>query len=220
MSISPSSFPTESPLKILVIDDHALVREGLRLLLQGLTDSVTVFDTSSVPEALELTQENPDLDLVLLDYLLPDMDGREALQLISQSHPELPILVLSGAMDPVLGRELMNLGASGFVTKSANSDELLQAIAIVLNGGEFISKTQNGAQGSAADWPKLTARQEDVLELLMHGYSNKVISRHLNLSEETTKNHITAILRAFGVSNRTQVVAAARRIGYISRPPI
>jgi DNA-binding NarL/FixJ family response regulator len=173
-----------------------------------------------VPEALELTQENPDLDLVLLDYLLPDMDGREALQLISQSHPELPILVLSGVMDPVLGRELMNLGASGFVTKSANSDELLQAIAIVLKGGEFISKTPNGAQGSAADWPKLTARQEDVLELLMHGYSNKVISRHLNLSEETTKNHITAILRAFGVSNRTQVVAAAQRIGYTGRPPI
>lgn len=215
MSIPPS--PGSNPLKILVVDDHPLVREGLRQVLLGLADSVHVLDTATASGALDLAAHNPDLDLVLLDYRLPDVDGLEALLLLLSKHPALPVLVLSGSVSPLVAQQVMENGASGFVNKTGNSEELLHAIKVVLDGGEYISDTSIGANSIYANLPKLTPRQQEVLLLLLEGYSNKVISRHLNLSEETTKNHITAILRAFQVSNRTQVVAAARRLGWLGR---
>lgn len=209
-------------MKILIIDDHALVREGLRQVLKGLGDDIEVLDVSSCQSAFELVRQHQNLDLVLLDYHLPDMNGQEALDVFSSRHPELPIIMLSGFMNPLLMRQVLNKGAVAFLPKSGNSDELLSAIRLILAGDVYLppesTHTQAsgilGAPGTDAPSPNFTPRQEEVLQLLLDGYANKEIGKMLSLSDETVKNHVSAILRGFEVSNRTQAVMAASRFGY------
>lgn len=209
-----------SPLKILVIDDHALVREGLRQVLQGLGGSVNVLEAATCARAFELAAAHNDLDLALLDYHLPDMNGLEALDVFSRRHPELPIIVLSGSVNPRIQHQVMDKGAAAFLTKSGKSAELLRATRLVLDGGIYVSPTAAPPMSAMLAAPLLTPRQEDVLRLLLDGYANKEIGRQLSLSEETVKNHVTAILRGFGVQSRTQAVLVANRYGYSrSAPP-
>jgi DNA-binding NarL/FixJ family response regulator len=212
----------EDHLKILVVDDHALVREGLRQVLRGLGEDVEVLDAANCGRAFELTRQHPDLDLVLLDYHLPEMNGQEALDVFSSQHPELPIVMLSGFVNPLLMRQVLNKGAVAFLTKSGHSNELLSAIRVILAGGVYrppepTPSNKNGSlDGFVAEMPppNFTPRQEEVLQLLLDGYSNKEIGKMLSLSDETVKNHVSAILRGFEVSNRTQAVMAASRFGY------
>ncbi len=209
-------------MKILIVDDHALVREGLRQVLRGLDDDVEVLDAANCARAFELARQHANLDLVLLDYHLPDMNGQEALEVFACQHPELPIIMLSGYMNPLLMRQVLNKGAAAFLTKSGNSDELLSAIRLVLAGGVYLAPETIPSNGSGlldesvveAPAPNLTQRQEEVLQLLLDGYSNKEIGKTLSLSDETVKNHVSAILRGFEVNNRTQAVMAASRLGY------
>ena len=209
-------------MKILIVDDHALVREGLRQVLRGLKDDVNVLDAANCARAFELTRQHADLDLVLLDYHLPDMNGQEALEVFNSQHPELPIIMLSGFMNPLLMRQVLNKGAAAFLPKSGNSEELLSAIRVILAGDEYLppqstpSQTSGLLGATATDTlsPNFTPRQEEVLQLLLDGYSNKEIGKILSLSNETVKNHVSAILRGFDVSNRTQAVMAASRFGY------
>ncbi len=209
-------------MKILIVDDHALVREGLRQVLKGLGDDLEVLDAPSCQSAFELVRQHANLDLVLLDYHLPDMNGQEALNVFSIQHPELPIIMLSGFMNPVLMRQVLNKGAAAFLPKSGNSDELLSAIRLILAGDVYSPPKATipqasgmlGAPGTDAPAPNFTPRQEEVLQLLLDGYANKEIGKMLSLSDETVKNHVSAILRGFEVSNRTQAVMAASRFGY------
>jgi DNA-binding NarL/FixJ family response regulator len=209
-------------LKILVVDDHALVREGLRQVLKGLDADVDVLEAGSCNRAFEVAGLHPDLDLVLLDYHLPDMNGLDALDVFARRHPELPIIILSGSVNPRVMRQVLSKGAAAFLTKSGMSDELLSVTRLVLAGDvyappEMMSSLSAAPQAAepAEMPPQFTPRQEEVLYLLLDGYANKEISRMLNLSEETVKNHVTAILRGFGVTTRTQAVLAANRHGYV-----
>ncbi len=209
-------------MKILVVDDHALVREGLRQVLKGLDSDVDVLEAGSCSRAFELAGQHTDLDLVLLDYHLPDMNGLEALDVFACQHPELPIIVLSGSVNPRVMRQVLSKGAAAFLTKSGMSDELLSVTRLVLAGDVYVPPELMAASAgtpavelpaeSAA--PQFTPRQEEVLSLLLDGYANKEIGRMLSLSDETVKNHVTAILRGFGVTTRTQAVLAANRHGY------
>jgi DNA-binding NarL/FixJ family response regulator len=209
-------------LKILIVDDHSLVREGLRQLLKGLGNDVEVLDAPSCQGAFELVRQHANLDLVLLDYHLPDMNGQEALNVFSSQHPELPIIMLSGFMNPLLMRQVLNKGAVAFLPKSGNSDELLSAIRLILAGDVYLPPESTltqasgllGAPGTGTPSPNFTPRQEAVLQLLLDGYANKEIGKMLSLSDETVKNHVSAILRGFEVSNRTQAVITASRFGY------
>lgn len=204
-------------MKILVVDDHALIREGLRQVLRGLEDDVEVLEAGSCERAFELAQLEPDLDLVLLDYHLPDMNGLEALDIFARQHPALPIIVISGSVNPRIMQQVMSKGAAAFLTKSGMSDELLSVTRLVLAGGVHVPSLPNLLNEEASDevaTPLLTPRQEEVLQLLLDGYSNKEIGRMLYLSEETVKNHVSSILRCFGVTTRTQAVLAANRHGY------
>lgn len=207
---------TDTRLKILVVDDHALIREGLRQVLRGLEEDVEVFEASSCTRAFELAAQEPELDLVLLDYHLPDMNGLEALDIFARQHPALPIIVISGSVNPRIMQQVMNKGAAAFLTKSGMSDELLSVTRLVLAGGVHMPALAPLAseEGVADAPPLLTPRQEEVLLLLLDGYTNKEIGRMLYLSEETVKNHVSSILRCFGVTTRTQAVLAARRHGY------
>jgi DNA-binding NarL/FixJ family response regulator len=209
-------------VKILVVDDHALVREGLHQVLKGLDESVDVLQAGNCMQGFALAQIHGDIDLVLLDYHLPDMNGMEALSVFGQRHPELPVVVLSGSANIQIMRQVLQAGASGFVTKSSLSDELLAAVRKVLSGDIFLPHELQASpklypgraqQANSAKTP-LTQRQELVLRCLLDGMSNREIGDALYVSEETIKTHITAILRYFDVQNRTQAVVAAARAGY------
>lgn len=214
-------------MKILVVDDHALVREGLRQVLKGLDEQVEVLDAPHCARAFELAALHPDLDLVLLDYHLPDMNGLAALNVFGEKHPELPIIMLSGMVSPQIMQQALARGAAGFITKAALSDELLSAVRLVLAGNVYVPPDllptpnmpgQKNPQVAYAS-PQFTPRQEAVLNLLLDGHSNKDISHALQLSDETTKNHVSAILRGFGVQTRIQAVLAAGRHGYTKSGP-
>jgi DNA-binding NarL/FixJ family response regulator len=206
-------------LKILVVDDHALIREGLRLVLRGLDDAVEVYEAANGARAFDIARQQPDLDLVLLDYHLPDYTGLQALEVFGRQHPSLPVVMLSGSVNPRLMHEVMARGASAFVTKSGMSEELLSVIRIVLAGGVHMPLAAPDSYGGPTE-PQLlplTPRQEEVLHLLLDGYTNKEMGRMLGVSEETVKNHVSSILRTFGVATRTQAVVAAGRHGYVRR---
>jgi len=210
-------------LKILVVDDHALVRAGLCQVLQGLLpdEPTEVLQAPDCAEAFVIAQRHADLDLVLLDYHLPDMDGLAALTIFGKKHPELPVVILSGSANPsIIGRVLAR-GAAGFITKSGLSEELLQALRLVLAGEVYSPPELNSGwadDGLLKQPPVFTSRQENVLRLLLDGYSNREIGDKLNLSDETIKNHISTILRGFGVKTRTQAALEAGRWGYTKSP--
>lgn len=203
-------------MKILVVDDHALVREGLQQVLQGLHPQVEVLQAADCKQAFALADSHRDIDLTLLDFHLPDMTGLEALRIFGAQHPELPVLILSASADVPMMRQVLSAGASGFVTKSSRSDELLLAVRKVLDGEVYLPAALRNADGtsSGVEISKLTHRQELVLHELLDGRSNREISVALSVSEETVKTHIAAILRHFSVQNRTQAVVAAARFGY------
>jgi DNA-binding NarL/FixJ family response regulator len=209
-------------VKILVVDDHALVREGLCQVLKGLDAQVEVLQSPDCAHAFKLADQHPDLDLVLLDFHLPDMNGLAALQLLDKSHPELPVLILSGSYSLQNVRQIMKSSAAGFIPKSGMCDELLTAITRILAGESYfpsdlllsLTPPLNGQSDEELATFPLTPRQDEVLQLLMDGLANKEISRALKLSAETTKNHVTAVLRHFGVKTRVQAVIAATDQGY------
>lgn len=199
-------------LQILVVDDHALVREGLCQILQGLGEPVDVLQSPHCAHAFELAARHPDLDLVLLDHDLPDMNGLDALKVLGQAHPELPILMLSGLVNPQMVRAALANGAAGILSKNGDSAELLTAVRLVLAGEVYVPVD---LLASTKSRPQFTLRQGEVLALLLDGRSNKDISDVLALSDDTVKNHVTALLRAFDVKNRVQLVLAASRQGYV-----
>jgi DNA-binding NarL/FixJ family response regulator len=205
-------------VKILVVDDHALVREGLRQVLKGLEENLDVLQAATCEQAFGMAQTHGDLDLVLLDYHLPDMNGLEALAVFGERHPELPIVLLSGSANLQIMRQVLQSGAAGFVTKSCVSDELLRAVRCVLNGDIYLPQELSASDAlepaTANAKSVLTQRQELVLRCLLDGLANREIADQLHVSEETVKTHVTAILRHFDVQNRTQAVVAAARIGY------
>ena len=121
-------------MKILVVDDHALVREGLRQVLKGLDEQIEVLEASACARAFELADLHTDLDLVLMDYMMPDLNGLLGLEAIGKSHPELPVVMLTGSADPQLEARLLARGAAGFLSKGGNSQDMLRLLRQVLNG--------------------------------------------------------------------------------------
>ena len=209
-------------MKILVVDDHALVREGLREVLKGLGEGVEVLEAGTCAKAFALADAHADLDLLMLDYHLPDMDGLSAMTLLAERHPELPVFVLSGSTNGDIMEQMLAKGAAGFMTKAGMSEELLVAVRNVLNGEVYVpanmlkSPRKDTAVEPPPEMPEFSRRQVQVLQLLLDGHSNREISQRLLLSEETIKNHVTTILRGFGVHTRMQAVLAAARCGYTS----
>jgi DNA-binding NarL/FixJ family response regulator len=213
-------------MKILVVDDHALIREALRGVLQELKPDDIVIDASSCREALRLAQANAgDLGLVLLDLGLPDGDGFDALTELRDLYPAVAIVVLSASKDRDSVTRALDLGALGFIPKSASRVVMMSALQLVFAGGiyvppEILQRPEAAPPGAPVSAPMspselgLTERQIDVLALMMQGMSNKAVCRELNLAEATVKNHITAILRALKVSNRTEAVIAAAGFGW------
>ncbi len=212
-------------MKILIADDHALFRDGLRYVLARLGDDVEILEAKDCTEALALAGSRPDLDLILLDLAMPGMDGLAGLRALRARRPSVPVVILSGSEEPTDVRQALDGGAMGFIPKSSSSSVMLSALRLILSGGvylppAYLARSQAGRTPIAAPSVEalgLTPRQYDVLRLLGRGQSNKEIARVLGLAEGTVKLHISAILRALGVGNRTRaVIAAARLLGLSS----
>jgi DNA-binding NarL/FixJ family response regulator len=219
-------------MKILLVDDHSLITEALRALLTEIDPQVEVHVGTDAASAERLASEHPDADLMLLDLHLPGATGTSLLETLVGKSPELKILVVSGVQDQRSVMRVLQLGAAGFVPKSMESENLLSAIRFVLSGGVYIPNDllDDSTRGApmlglpergrdvfgqpSAVRIQLTERQEQVLQLLARGAPIKIICRELGLSEGTVKTHVTAIYRAFGASNRTEALLAARRHGY------
>ena len=210
-------------MKILAIDDHELVREGLNQVLQMLGDDIDVIQAETAQEAFMVLIGHRDLDLILLDYHLPDMTGLEMLQQLGRRAPEVPVLMISGMANAHLMRQVLTAGAAGFISKSKPSADLLKAIKVVLDGGIYTPDDLLDLEGQIVDGtmpkrPSLSRTQERVFRCMIDGMSNRDIAVRLEIGEETVKSHVSSILRHFDVQNRTQAVLAGVNYGF--RPGI
>ena len=216
-------------MKILVVDDHPLVRDAMLHLLAPLADSIDMLEASDCATALALAREHHDIDLVLLDLNLPGIRGFEALDRLRQAHPALPVVILSMHRDRATVVEAIRRGALGFIPKASAKDVVVNALRLVLSGGTYLPPEAvfdiAGAERESMHAPLasppprsladlgLTPRQGQVLALIMRGHSNKEICRALDIAERTVKVHITAVLNALKVTSRTQAVIAATDLG-------
>jgi DNA-binding NarL/FixJ family response regulator len=218
-------------MKILVVDDHVLIRDALRGVLKELKSEADVLEASDCRQAMALIAENADdLGLILLDLGLPDRDGFSALAEVRERYPAICVVVLSGQHDHASVVKALQLGALGYIPKSGQREVMLSALQLIFAGGRYIPPeiltpdsptTVPGTKPPAGGRPPvspadlgLTERQLDVLALMMQGKSNKAICRVLDLAEPTVKNHVTAILKALKVTNRTEAVIAVRELGW------
>ncbi len=208
-------------MKLLIIDDHVVMREGVKALLQQIAPGTTVLQASTCAEGLTVAESNRDLDAVLLKLTMPDMDGRATIGEFGKRCPNLPVIVLSASEEPQTVRQVLAIGALGYIPKSSSPRTLVSAVQFVLEGNVYVpplvlaselAVVHNGqATGLSNGGSPLTQRQIEVLKLVDTGLSNKEISRKLCLSEKTVKVHVTAIFRSLRVVNRTQAVNVARQ---------
>lgn len=211
-------------MKVLVVDDHALIREALNSVLKELKPDAHVFDASDCNQARRLVEEQYDLDLILLDLGLPDGDGFEMLGELRTHYPGVGVVVLSASKDYESVTRVLDLGAVGFIPKSATRAVMVSALQLVFAGGIYIPpeirQLPRAPLRDAATKPAspsdlgVTARQLEVVTLMMQGKSNKAICRDLDVAEATVKNHITAVLKALKVTNRTEAVIAISKLGW------
>ena len=227
-------------MKVLLVDDHPLILSALQAVIKGLGDDVTVLGASSAAEARAALQHDSAYDLVLLDLSLGDADGFDVLSEFRAAYPALPVVVVSASDRTSDVIRAIDLGAMGFVPKRASNDMLFEALRMVMSGGLYVPPMMLGldvatgendtvpdvmrpidavARIAAHGMPMptlesvgLTPRQHEVLGLLLQGKPNKLIARDLNVSVETVKDHVAAVLRALGVSSRTQAVLAVSQM--------
>ncbi len=220
--------PGKKTMKILIADDHELFRDGLRHVLEQLEADVHVVEASDYRQAIATAESEEDIDVVLLDLAMPGMPWGEGLQALRERLPStVPLIVLSASDDRRHVLQAVNLGAAGFIPKTSSSRVMLSALKLVLSGGVYLPPAlleQSASAGGAGESPGapfgaenaasfLTPRQREVLALLGQGKSNKEIARVLQLAEGTVKLHVTAILKALNVNNRTRAVVAASQLG-------
>lgn len=212
-------------MKILLADDHALFREGMRHVMRQLDgqldEDAEILDACSFKEALDVAEKNSDISLALLDLKMPGSDGVSAIKLFHLRHPDIMIVVLSGAdqREDIMGA--MNSGAMGFISKASSSKEMAQALRIVLDGGTYLPPQllRQAATDDGRSWRTdrfgLTARQTEILRYLGMGWSNKSIADATGLTQGTVKVHASALYNILRVNNRLDAVLAGRRLGLL-----
>jgi two-component system nitrate/nitrite response regulator NarL len=214
-----ASIDESSGMKLLVVDDHSIVRDGLAALFEQVNPGFEVIQARNAEEGLRLLDSCGNFDLVILDLFIPGVDGFEAISAFGRKRPELPVIVLSSSEEPNDVRVALASGALGYVPKSASQYVLLSAIKLVMNGDLYVpplvlsKNSRPNSQFSAsqkAGEKLLTPRQVEVLSLLCDGNPNKAIAAKLNLSEKTVKAHISLIFKALNVANRMQASKVAR----------
>ena len=207
-------------MRIILADDHVLVRDALKSYIERLAEDAVVLAVSSFPEAYSLAQQEVEVDLVILDLRMPGMNGLEGLTRMRSLRPRTPVVIMSGLARPQDISEALEAGAAGFFPKTLNGAALVSAVRLVLAGERFVPSTDHAGSTDAAATVveneatnSLTTREREVLDLLTKGLSNKEIARKLELQEVTIKLHVRGICRKLGAKNRTQAAVRARVLG-------
>lgn len=208
-------------MKCLLVDDHAMFRDALSLLIAMQHPGVELRPASRLDEALAVLGSQDPPALVLLDLSLTDSAGLQTLLRVRDASPQSRVIVLSADDRPETVLAAIDAGAAGFIPKTADAGVLQHALAVVLAGGVYVPPMTLllGGGAPAAEAPRdaaslgLSPRQVEVLRLLIAGHSNKVIARRLEISPSTVRTHVEALFERLGAHNRTQAVVAAARLG-------
>lgn len=206
-------------MKILLCDDHALFREGLSHLLAKLdaSASIDIIQAESATQAIAVIKQYADIDLILLDLNMPGANGFEGLKCITEYNHIVPVVIISASENTDDIRQALEKGAMGYICKSASSENMLNALRLVLSGEIYVPPAALATQVRSHTANRLTPRQLDVLNLMDKGCANKQIAWDLSISEETVKMHVSAIFRELEVKNRTQAVIKAQSLGLLTR---
>jgi DNA-binding NarL/FixJ family response regulator len=219
---------TDSVGRVLIADDHPLVRDGLRTVIDAAFDGCVMFDASSVADAIEVIEREGDFDLVLLDLNMPGTPGLSGLVALRNRFPSVPVVIVSATYDPELVRSAIASGAAGFIPKSLKRGAIVEALTTIHAGNLYVGGDIEGPpikDGPAAyreigdvvrRLKKLTSQQRRVLELIVQGKLNKQIAHDLDITERTVKAHVGAILTKLHVFSRTQAVIAAKYVSFPS----
>lgn len=213
---------------ILIADDHPLFREAIVNVIQSNFPDCTLRETENLDNAVALTEQHSDLDMILLDLNMPGMNGLNGLITLRNSAPTIPVVIVSAEEDKQIVLQAITYGAVGFITKSLSRDEMAAALKQVLAGQVYLPS--NIIRANPAETPQrrrqeenqlapevlssLTRRQLLVLERMAKGEANKQIAYNLNIAETTVKAHVSAILRKLGVHNRIQAILSASNVDF------
>jgi DNA-binding NarL/FixJ family response regulator len=216
-------------MRIIIVDDHALVRTGLSDILRRHIAGASITEAANFEGAVTILARQT-MDLAIVDLFIPGEDSFDSLRLLCRLHPELKVVVISASENPAHIRKAIEIGARGYIPKSFGRIRLLEALDAILGGRIFLPDTvsQAGTTGISANGEIapgtsraqvlacLTPRQLEILQMVAEGQSNKQIARRCRLSENTIKVHVSAILRALGLSNRTQAGVLMQKLNYRS----
>jgi len=214
--------------KVLISDDHALVRDGLRTVLAVTFDKCELYEACDLDESMRMLERERDFDLVLLDLNMPGMNGFNGLANLRARFPSLPVVIVSASCDRRLVQEALQHGAAGFVPKSLPRGAIAAALRSVLEGEVYLPELSGLEVAAEPPAPRmgeaelaiqkkidtLTPQQRRVLELIVAGKLNKEIAWLLDVTETTVKAHVSAILQKLEVYSRTQAVILANRVGF------
>jgi DNA-binding NarL/FixJ family response regulator len=218
----------EPAYKILIADDHPLFREAISSVIASGFVGSEIIETDDLDKALDITRENDDFDLILLDLNMPGMHGLNGLITLRNEAPTIPVVIVSAEEDKQVVLQAITYGAVGFITKSSPRQQMTDAIQQILNGNVYLpsdiirtGKESSHRRSRREDNPispellnSLTRRQLLVLERMSKGESNKQVAYNLNIAETTVKAHVSAILRKLGVHNRVQAILSASDVDF------
>lgn len=208
-------------MKILIADDHALFRDGLALYLEKLAPDVVIAQAGSYSQMFKLLASDDKIDFVFFDFEMADMSWQEALEILKQNSNKTAFVIISGAEDNRTIKTILASGAKGYIPKRSDAKVLNNALRLILDGGTYVPPNlieniaSNPLNSKNSGTKNLTYRQSQVLDLIAQGKSNKQIAFDMGVSESTVKLHINALLRSLHVSNRTQAVITAQKMGII-----
>lgn len=219
-------------MKILLVDDHALFRDGMRYVLEQLSEEVKILEAGNFSDGMRLAMQHPDLDLALLDLKMPDSEGAASIRNFHRNYPHIPVVVISSEEDHTLMNKVMSNGAMGFISKTSTASVTLGALNLVLSGGVYIppqmllryevedEKEHDHVDRRTmySDEHGLTKRQMQVLKYIASGLSNKEIADIIHLAEGTVKIHVAAVFQTLRVNSRLEAVRMAEKLGLIKAP--
>jgi DNA-binding NarL/FixJ family response regulator len=221
---SPPSPPSPPFLRILIADDHPVVREGLRAILEAAPDLILVGEAADGAEAVQLAGTlSP--DVVLMDLRMPGLDGIQAIRQIKARYPAVEVVILTTYDDDAYIVRGLRAGARGYLLKDTSRKALFEAVRAAARGESLLPSAvvekvvAHLAEPRPAGTERLSGREREVLALLAQGAANKEIARHLNITERTVKAHVTSIFTKLGVSSRAEAVAVALRSGFLPAEP-
>lgn len=210
-------------MKVLIADEQSLFRDGLTLRLKEINQNIDILQSSSLTEMLQILSAEPNIDILILDIDLAGFSAEETIKNIQNISPSAKIIAISSSEDVHNIKNILSLGAKGYIPKRSDSNILSGALKLILDGGTYIPpimlKTDSISKSTSPTLPplkkNLTNRQSQVLDLIAQGKSNKQIAYDMGVSEATVKLHINALLRSLKVNNRTQAVITAQKMGLI-----